>query len=1263
MALGKVMLRDLTHLASPFFAEPTAAASDGELPYHALGGDGLERLCFMWLRSQGLLPRFYGRSGDPRGDRSVDLVVEENGRVVVYQCKNLGEYKSTFLTKELQKFETEWLDDPAAPERPQEYRLFAPIDLVRRDDNDSWLALKSPFKSRTGVDVQIIHKQILDVDLKHMPDVVADLFGLGIMRRFCDVEDWAEDLFVPVTPSASERRAIAPFYALKSRDAVARDLSLTSFIDGALQENGVVLLHGPPGSGKSMAALDTATSFQDGVWRVYYVSLLYGIEQAELERGILRRSSRDTIFVIDDCHDDPDRVARCLDRLERNPAVAAINLIFVMRSVGFGEGGGRSNELLQLCESRNAAIGCLTSPAQFRRIIAKRHRNWPHIRNRDLESLYGVTGGDLNVLHLALGRASTLQELVELDRDHLYRSICHQYFAADSVHAPDLMRFAALAQFEISWPREQVHQELVPVEYGEGWKALVYTAGRPAAYRFVHSSSAEVVFRSLCWAAAREDVDGFLAEIIVEHFTGQQSAQAPWSVDFLRFISNRLRLSENGGIVVKRKVLAHLSIQGILDAARDELPLNLLSLTAAPMFQVGSPYQAEYATRLFRQLDQMVRAGSQDGRRWAIFALCLRTLRLSAPGLADRVEAHAEPAIILEHIANGASIPEFLRLASQISTPLLTQILDGLDADAMDCMVGHTINGARSISAMGLAMRSLATREPAPQVLRAVELKIGVERVVRLVAQIGDFVDLARVMVSMTSDFRVEFLSKLDDEVMNAIFLRTLARKNASIGTLNLSFRELGRAGPSVLKDFEKVCGVGRLVRVLIAREGSLATLFRWLSYLSPDAAAELIESLSSDDVAILSDRVTVEGGPSLSYINRSIRRLKWAAPTAWPKLFSLIPPAVWWNWAARTSDLRLWAYVLIELSNPERSTIAEAAEARDRDCWHALVVRSGLYEVADFCVKCVTAFDRDIQDIVLDEVGQNIASVVYSSGWFSLNTALSKLKELSVSEFRTILAKACQEKADRTDLVKEDFESAFDTLNALRFVQKLCPDKVRALGEGIAEICPPTASFESWCRPQDSPLTLYRVLMGLCRSPSVSAIYARQVLDDGALFFPKLVTEDPYAVMLFLWAYYALWFERRPEGETMIRERLSPEIISRIVSEIADKADKRMSNERKLGYLGLVGVIDKVAPERYAMLSAAVRGRMKGASYLLLETKEWAPIPRFFMLRGLTFILPRKVVFTSERCDSLLVEIKEYDEVGPALRALEVDIGTWRTS
>ena len=81
-----------------------------------------------------MLPRFYGRSG--QGDRGIDLLVQKDGKLMVYQSKNLKAYYRSDLQEALAKFKSEWLDDPAALSRPDEYYLFAPLDLLDRPDND-----------------------------------------------------------------------------------------------------------------------------------------------------------------------------------------------------------------------------------------------------------------------------------------------------------------------------------------------------------------------------------------------------------------------------------------------------------------------------------------------------------------------------------------------------------------------------------------------------------------------------------------------------------------------------------------------------------------------------------------------------------------------------------------------------------------------------------------------------------------------------------------------------------------------------------------------------------------------------------------------------------------------------------------------------------------------------------------------------------------------------------------------------------------------
>src|SRR5258708_7253726 len=65
----------------------TALSFGGSLPYAALGGYGLERLCYRILVADGLMPRFFGKVGQPQ--YGIDLLARDGESYSVYQCKNV----------------------------------------------------------------------------------------------------------------------------------------------------------------------------------------------------------------------------------------------------------------------------------------------------------------------------------------------------------------------------------------------------------------------------------------------------------------------------------------------------------------------------------------------------------------------------------------------------------------------------------------------------------------------------------------------------------------------------------------------------------------------------------------------------------------------------------------------------------------------------------------------------------------------------------------------------------------------------------------------------------------------------------------------------------------------------------------------------------------------------------------------------------------------------------------------------------------------
>src|SRR5438552_6735350 len=87
--------------------------SADSLPYEKLGGPGFERLCYLLLLTHGHSPLFFGSSG--QAQRGIDLLVEENGERVVYQCKNVKNFSPPDMVAAWKKFEFEWLQPTDLP--------------------------------------------------------------------------------------------------------------------------------------------------------------------------------------------------------------------------------------------------------------------------------------------------------------------------------------------------------------------------------------------------------------------------------------------------------------------------------------------------------------------------------------------------------------------------------------------------------------------------------------------------------------------------------------------------------------------------------------------------------------------------------------------------------------------------------------------------------------------------------------------------------------------------------------------------------------------------------------------------------------------------------------------------------------------------------------------------------------------------------------------------------------------------------------------
>src|SRR5258706_90098 len=234
---------NVPHCTTAFAGTERIAITEIEtLPFHDLGGAGLERLCYELLLAQGYEPRFFGRSG--QAQYGVDLVAEKAGRTEVYQCKNLSVAPSAkTLQSYLNEFEKEWLGDAGLP-RPERFVICCPQPLRDSALDKDWMVARQSFELRTGVEAGLWDLDLLIGWLRDLPDVVADLFSNRHAEVFCNSDDWGSDLFRPLREGASGDRRIRGYFESRRPGRIHVDEDRTATILEALERSPVILVRG-----------------------------------------------------------------------------------------------------------------------------------------------------------------------------------------------------------------------------------------------------------------------------------------------------------------------------------------------------------------------------------------------------------------------------------------------------------------------------------------------------------------------------------------------------------------------------------------------------------------------------------------------------------------------------------------------------------------------------------------------------------------------------------------------------------------------------------------------------------------------------------------------------------------------------------------------------------------------------------------------------------------------------------------------------------
>ena len=862
----------LTPQIEPVPAEFSLTADS--LPYEKLGGPGFERLCYLLLLTRGHSPVFFGTSG--QAQRGIDLLVEEDGERVVYQCKNQKNFSAPDMIAALQKFESEWLHQSDLP-KPRRFVLCLSRSLLDVKDLEPWETYQDEFSKTHQVQVGMPwDRPYLDETLKQRPDIVAEIFSDQLAELFCERDDWAYDQFHPLVINATEP-SLKRYFERKTDGRLYFDPERVTEFTKKIESNGSVLIKGLPGSGKTITSLALADQLEG--YRTYYVSLREEISNDTLVKGIKDRLSRRTIFVLDDCQGKLGKLGSLMIRIRRllqGPLSNQALFVFLTRTIPTPDNLPSGDEITAIEEDLRQADAVITFEPDlqtFRHIVEKSRPGFIDLADDRLENLYDLTGHDLFLVDELLDTLVEGGDLDDVNLEFLFKETVKRYFGnREAVYRPGFTYLAALGQLDLA-PRIEGFPYDLKAEDPGAMQELVATAGHPPHYFFLHSSAAELVFRALTRNDGVTDHTTKTAEHLIHFFKVRALNDPTLAEDLSKAVRNHLKLTDEAGEERWKSIfLTDDSIYELIDRNFAELPPDLLIVCRKILRNENS--------RMLIRYEDLVRHKIEDGTVLQLAAaqpswdasLFLRFTKRYYPELLEPLRNQIETTV-LGPLMQTMELATFVALLSAVVQPdevkwrdLLSVIPEG----EIEAMFVRTITTRESI---GTLSRTLGELKKSDEILlRRLEERISAPHYLRLIVANGTLFELFRVIGHSTFEFAVEMIAALDDQLTEQLIARTI-ESGRSISTLHLTLRGLKDTEETLLRNLEEKIGALHHLR-LIAANGTLFELFMLLKDSTLEFAEEMIAALDDELTEQLIAR-TITSGRSIATLHLTLRELK----------------------------------------------------------------------------------------------------------------------------------------------------------------------------------------------------------------------------------------------------------------------------------------------------------------------------------------------------------------------------------------------------
>ena len=1400
----------------PLRADPgfdPAQAGLGSLPYSKLSGSEFERLIYELLHSENQRPWFFGRSG--QADFGVDIVTEVSGKQNIYQCKNYGVAPSwSMVLKAIEKFESEWLNDMSLP-APGEfvYCCPQPFDDIRLE----WEKFKGDFQQRTGVALSFWDRNAIDSRLRRLPDLVAGLFSDSYAEHFCDCDEWRNDPWVRVQQGPARYQVINRFLDRHNRDAVYVAERQEKLFLAALDQNSTVSLRGLPGMGKSFLALELSCRLREPMRRIYYSTFKDATSVERLWQSARRRLGLPSLFVLDDCHLAPQALDNLLERLDPELRSGKLKLVLSIRD----QVGGLTDQFddtpawLVRLKEEEAIINLRVDSARTLAVTCRLRPDFIGLSSFRLQQLQDACGGDLFLLEEILRDLNAPQDIDNVKVDGVLSSVRTYYFGGNQ-KLPTVTKLAALAQFDLVPRAEFFDGQWRPNEEALA-DPLMTRLFAPPRYQFLHSSLAKLVLRALAQLdTADESLNDTVAAITARavreylmHLSETTDGNGEFALAVHQFLRTQTQLSTDiGEVRMRSEVLADKTIQLAFERNFAKQSFNNLGLSVEWLAAGEHPAKEHYIELiqkrfriLFEQEDSVANIIGEGTVGESLAALrklapdtqeavlkqygahaflrlilrkgtlidLFRVLQYSNPefrtALLDQFTSKEADAFIDKTIASERSIgtlnlrmyqlrtadpqvlarlehaigaPGFLRLILangtlfemfrilQYSDPeFRTNLLDQLTSQQVETLIDKTIESSRSIGTLDLTMRELGNTDP--QMLTRLERVVGAAGFVRLILVNGTLYELFRVLQYSTPEFRTALLDQLTFPQAKALIDKTVDSRR-SIGTLDLTMRELGDTDPQVLARLERVIGAPSFLRLILAN-GTLFELFRVLQYGTPEFRTALLDQLTSQQAQTLIDK-TIAAGRSVGTLELTMRELKDADPQMLAQLehiiaardflrlivangtlvelFGVIQRATiefrsalldqlnaeqaatlldktitktrriesfhftlrrltitsnhltlieellgvegWWRLVISCGTLNSLSQITQAMSSDFRQRMIEAASNLSLSNWSELIARGFFRNACDFATKDVLSYPTLAREAFHAALKVTATPLVERASWVDL--ASSRLpEELAIES--ALLREALNtrmEAVQLNDLFDLDFR---DAVNAFVCCWRERSDLRPELVKNLQKILP---SRQTWPRDRGE-VTALRLILLLARSTEFPLTELRWLLSEITAFLDPEVCKEAHTLplLLLVWNMAAVSYDR--ELVSNLGNAFPHGTDELLISALARRVSPRQANQEKLWQIAFGGLLAFIFPNQKSRIIDLLRP-LKGATRWLVKlAMDLTYLPAVFALVGIAVLTNRPRLFTPSICSQLLKKFEDYQDIGPAISALQVRI------